>query len=239
MGDQQQGLKAVILCGGKGTRLGERGNVVPKALVPIGGRPILWHLLNYYSDFGIDNFVLCLGHLGGEIAAYFDKLDHTWQVECVDTGQETNTGGRLNRVRSLIDDGNDFFVTYGDGLADVDLARLLRFHRSHGRIGSITTVHPHSNFGIVDVDQDGSIERFREKPILREWINGGFFVFQPEIFQVLDDNSILEREPFEELASQKQLMAYPHEGFWKCMDTFKDNLEFEQLWNAGAPWARS
>lgn len=211
---------------------------MPKALIPIGGQPIIWHLLNVYARHGIQDFVLCLGHLGEEIAAYFDRLDHPWSVQCVDTGKETNTGGRLRRVAPLLEGERDFFVTYGDGLANIDLDSLLSFHRSHGRCGTITTVHPHSNFGIVDVADDGRIERFREKPVLREWINGGFFVFRPAIFDVLNDESTLEREPFEILAGQGELMAFRHEGFWKCMDTFKDNLEFEQLWQSGAPWTK-
>ncbi len=229
-------MKAVILCGGKGTRLGEHGRSVPKALIRIGGQPIIWHLLSIYAHFGITDSVLCLGYLGDEIKAYFASIEHPWSIEFVDTGQETNTGGRLKRVEQLLAGETDFCVTYGDGLADIDIDRLVDFHRRHGKAASVTAVHPHSNFGLMDVDERGTIVRFREKPILKEWINGGFFVFDQRIFDVLDDDCVLEKAPFEALSRQGQMMAFKHEGFWKCMDTFKDNLEFEQLWADGAPW---
>ncbi len=229
-------MKAVILCGGKGTRLGEHGRSVPKALIRIGGKPIIWHILSIYSHFGITEFVLCLGYLGDEIKAYFNNLDHAWKIAFADTGQETNTGGRLSLVEPLLEGQKDFCVTYGDGLSDISIKDLIDFHRDHGRAATVTAVHPHSNFGLMDVDEHGSIVRFREKPILQEWINGGFFVFDQRIFRVLADDSILEKQPFEALSSQGQMMAYKHEGFWKCMDTFKDNLEFEELWTNGAPW---
>lgn len=229
-------MKAVILCGGRGTRLGAHGRSVPKALVPIGGKPIIWHLMSIFAHYGVRDFVLCLGYLGDEIRGYFDYLDHDWNVECVDTGLDTNTGGRLERVRSLVEHEKDFFVTYGDGLADVPIDRLLHFHRKHGRTATITTVHPYSNFGLVDIDDRGNVVRFREKPLLKDWINGGYFVFDQRIFSVLGEDLILEREPFERLANDGEMMAFKHEGFWKCMDTFKDNLEFEEIWHRTAPW---
>lgn len=231
-------MKAVILCGGRGTRLGEHGRSVPKALIRIGGQPIIWHLLNIYAHFGVNDFILCLGYLGDEIKNYFESAEHSWKVQFAETGFDTNTGGRLKQVEGLLAGEKDFFVTYGDGLADVDIGDLIKFHRHHGKIATVTAVHPYSNFGLMDVDADGAIVRFREKPVLNEWINGGFFVFDHRVFSTLDDNSVLEREPFETLSSEQQMMAYKHEGFWKCMDTFKDNLEFEQLWNEGAPWRR-
>lgn len=229
-------MKAVILCGGRGTRLGEHGRSVPKALIQIGGKPIIWHLLSIFSYYGVKDFVLCLGYLGDEIRGYFEELDNNWNVTCVDTGLDTNTGGRLKRVHENLAGDSDFFVTYGDGLSDVNIANLLRFHREHGKTATITTVHPFSNFGLVDVADDGRVIQFREKPLLKEWINGGFFVFDQRIFEVLGDDSVLEGEPFEGLASRGEMLAFRHEGFWKCMDTFKDNLEFEEIWQLSAPW---
>jgi len=231
-------MKAVILCGGRGTRLGEHGRTIPKALIKIGGKPIIWHLLDIFSRQGVKSFVLCLGYLGEEIREWFSQHQHHWQIEFIDTGLDTNTGGRLNKIKDHLSDEKHFFVTYGDGLADIDLAGLIERHASCGQIATITTVHPHSNFGIVELDDDGGVIRFHEKPLLKDWINGGFFVFTQQIFDYLDDECTLEREPFEQLADAKQMNAYRHEGFWKCMDTFKDNLEFEQLWKDGAPWLK-
>ena len=229
-------MKAVILCGGRGTRLGEHGRSVPKALIKIGGKPIIWHLLSIFSHYGVNEFVLCLGYLGDEIKEYFSENPPDWQIEFVDTGLDTNTGGRLKRVEKHLAGSSAFFVTYGDGLANVNIEDLRRFHFEHGKIATVTAVHPYSNFGIMDISNDGTVERFREKPLLKEWINGGFFVFGQEIFGFLDDDCILEREPFEAISARQEMMAYKHGGFWKCMDTFKDNLEFEELWKGNAPW---
>jgi glucose-1-phosphate cytidylyltransferase len=180
-------MKAVILCGGRGTRLGKHGRSVPKALIHIGGRPIIWHLLSIFSHYGVNEFVLCLGYLGDEIRAYFTENPAAWQIEFVDTGLDTNTGGRLKQVENYLAGSPDFFVTYGDGLADVNIENLRVFHADHGKIATVTAVHPYSNFGLMDIADDGSVERFREKPLLRDWINGGFFVFNREIFDYLDD----------------------------------------------------
>lgn len=229
-------MKAVILCGGRGTRLGEHGRSVPKALIPIGGMPIIWHILKIYSSYGINEFVLCLGYLGDQIADFIRGLDEDWSVECFDTGEDTQTGGRLKLVAPYLAGSGTFCVTYGDGLSDIDINELIRFHHSHGRAATVTAVHPHSNFGLMDVDDDGLITGFREKPIVEDWVNGGFCVFEESVFEHLSENSILEREPFESICADRQMMAYRHKGFWKCMDTFKDNLEFEQLWKAGAAW---
>lgn len=253
-------MKTVILCGGRGTRLGAHGATLPKALIEIGEKPVIWHLLKIYSHFGFDDFILCLGFLGSEIKRFFveqnwlsadftleknsnrpllenDAALENWRVTFAETGLETNTGGRLKEVEKYLAGEEMFFVTYGDGLADVDLEKLVEFHRSHGRIATLTAVHPHSNFGIMKLDDKGFVTEFQEKPVMREWINGGFFVFNRAIFDYLDDNSILEREPLERLAREKQLVAFPHSGFWKCVDTFKDNLEFNQLWTDGrADW---
>lgn len=229
-------MKAVILCGGRGTRLGESGRSVPKALINIGGKPIIWHLMSNYAHYGITDFVLCLGFLGDEIRANPLLNSTHWNVNFVDTGLDTNTGERLRQVSQHLASEGTFCVTYGDGLSDVNIEGLIAFHHEHGLAATVTAVHPHSNFGIMDVADDGRITAFREKPILKEWINGGFFVFNQQIFEHLGENDVLEREPFERLSDAGEMMAYRHEGFWKCMDTFKDNLEFEQLWLDGGPW---
>ncbi len=229
-------MKAVILCGGRGTRLGEHGRSLPKALISIGGKPILWHLMQIYSSYGVDDFVLCLGFLGDEIRDYFSGSSIRGNITFVDTGQDTNTGGRLKRVREHVSGDDVFCVTYGDGLADINVRDLIGFHRSHGKVATVSAVHPYSNFGIMEIGDDASVLRFREKPLLREWINGGFFVFDARIFDYLEDDSTLEREPFEALSAKGEMMAYQHNGFWKCMDTFKDSLEFEKIWQEGAPW---
>ena len=229
-------MKAVILCGGRGTRLGESGRSVPEALINIGEKPIIWHLMSNYAHYGIRDFVLCLGFLGDEIRVNPLLNSTDWNVTFVDTGLDTNTGGRLRQVADYLMGEDTFCVTYGDGLSDVNINSLTDFHRGHGRAATVTAVHPHSNFGIMDVADDGRITAFREKPVLKEWINGGFLVFNQQIFDQLGENDVLEREPFERLSDTGEMMAYKHEGFWKCMDTFKDNLEFEQLWLDGGPW---
>ena len=229
-------MKTVILCGGRGTRLGEHGKSVPKALIHIGGKPILWHLLSIYSHYGVEDFVLCLGFLGNEIRNYLDETESDWRLAFVDTGLDTNTGGRLKQVEDQLKSEDIFCVTYGDGLADLNIRDLVEFHKGHGKIATVTAVHPYSNFGLMDLKTDGSVIQFREKPLLKEWINGGFFVFDRRIFDYLDDDCTLEREPFEALSRDGEMMAYRHDGFWKCMDTFKDSLEFDELWNNGASW---
>lgn len=252
--------QTVILCGGRGTRLREYTEAIPKVLVEVGGRPILWHIMKLYAHQGFDDFVLALGYLGDRVKEYFldeqgwrgrdlrlrlgstrglELLDtgaDQWSITFADTGQETNTGGRLRRLRRHLRD-EAFFATYGDGLADIDLGALLDFHRGHGRIATVTVVKPRLNFGLLDIEPDGPVTSFREKPRLDAWINGGFFVFDPRVFDYLDDDSILEREPMERLALEGQLMAYRHEGFWACMDTYKDQSELNAIWAAGeAPW---
>ncbi len=229
-------MKAVILCGGRGTRLGEHGRTLPKALFPIGGKPIIWHLLKIYSSYGMNDFVLCLGYLGDQIREYVGSLEENWAITCIDTGTDTNTGGRIKLIEDQLAGADRFCVTYGDGLADVNIGNLIDFHRSHGKAATVTAVHPHSNFGLMELDAAGTVTGFREKPVLKEWVNGGFFVFEKRVLSYLDETSILEREPFESLCSDGEMMAFRHEGFWKCMDTFKDNLEFEQLWATEAAW---
>ncbi len=224
-------MKTVILCGGRGMRLGEHGINVPKALIEIGGKPLLWHILKYYSHFGLNDFVLCLGYLGSEIHAYFEANPANWNITFADTGLDTNTGGRIKSIKTHIGEDEDFCVTYGDGLANVSLSSLLKFHQKHQKIATLTAVNPRSQFGVLHLDAENSVTEFQEKPLLREWINGGFFVFNRRIFDYLNDDSILEREPFEQLAREREVIAFKHEGFWKCLDTYKDNLEFNQLWD--------
>lgn len=242
-------MKTIILCGGKGTRLDRHGALVPKALFKIGEDPLILHLFRIYRHFGLSEFILSLGYLSEEFGKFFEtevvasdvskarliELDGSrLGLELVDTGLETNTGGRVSKLRDRIRD--TFCVTYGDGLADVDLSALIAFHKQHGKIATLTAVNPVSNFGLLDLSDDDAVTSFREKPKLKEWINGGFFVFEPAIFEYLDDDCVLEKEPFERLASDGELKAFRHQGFWKCMDTFKDNVELNEIWENGAPW---
>ena len=234
-------MKTLILCGGRGTRLGTHGASVPKALIEIGEQPLLWHLLKLYSYQGLNDFVLCLGYLGDNIRQYFADRRQSdsegWNVTFAETGLETNTGGRIKVAASHLGEDELFCVTYGDGLADIDLRELIAFHRQHGRVATLTAVHPRTHFGFLKLNDASAVTEFDEKPVLRDWINGGFFVFRRRILDYLDENATLEREPFEELAAERQLMAYRHTGFWKCMDTYKDNIEFNQLWSEGkAAW---
>ena len=231
-------MKTVILCGGMGTRLGEHGTNVPKGLVPIGDDPILAHLMRGYAAAGLTDFILCLGFLGHAIREHFTAHPiHGCTLHFADTGLHSSTGERLRQVQPLLADDEDFCLTYGDGLADVDLQGLVMFHRAHGRIATLTAVHPHSSFGMLTVNGESAVTAFREKPRLTEWANGGFFVFDRRIFRYLTDECTLEQEPLTRLAAENELMAYQHDGFWKCMDTYKDHLEFNQLWADGlAPW---
>ncbi len=257
-------MKTVILCGGRGTRLGEHGLNIPKALIEIGGKPVLWHLMKFYAQHGLNDFILCLGYLGDSIKRYFLEQQwlandftlemqasgayelhnqrgthENWRITFVDTGLETNTGGRLKQIQDYLGEDETFCATYGDGLANVDLQALLDYHESHGKLATLTAVNPRSQFGLLQLDDDNAVLEFQEKPVLREWINGGFFVFNRGVLAYLQDDSILEREPFEQLARDRQIMAYQHRGFWKCLDTYKDHLEFNQLWDAGqAEWKR-
>jgi glucose-1-phosphate cytidylyltransferase len=240
-------MKTIILCGGRGTRLNEMGSAVPKALVPVGGKPVIWHLMRLYTSFGFDEFVLCLGYLQERIREYFNENSRDelvaadieglkCRVRLVDTGQDTNTGGRIKAVEKFCKNDERFFVTYGDGLADIDIRSLLDFHLDHHKTATLTAVHPVSNFGIVELRDDSSISEFREKPVLDDWINGGFFVFERKIFEYLGETSVLEQGPLNTLAHTGDLMGYKHNGFWKCMDTYKDNVELNQLWESHAPW---
>ena len=227
----------------------------------IGGKPILWHIMKYYSYWGFNDFILCLGYLGNKIKEYFvnfeewkhsdfmlkfgsegkeieiySKNTETWNIIFADTGLETNTRGRIKKIEKYIEE-DEIFVTYGDGLANINLIELLNYHKNHGKIATITCVKPLSQFGIVDINAENIITKMSEKPRMVQWVNGGFFVFNRKIFSYLSENDILEKEPFERLAKEGNLVAYKFEGFWQCMDTYKDVQMLNELWYSGkAPW---
>jgi glucose-1-phosphate cytidylyltransferase len=255
-------MKVVILCGGMGTRLREETEYRPKPLVNVGGKPILWHIMKTYSAYGFHDFVLCLGYKGEMIKDYFINYDllnsdftislgtkqvvkHNvvhdeakWNVSLVDTGEKTQTAGRLARIRKYIGNDEDFFMTYGDGVSDVNVAELLRFHQDSGRLATLTGVHPVGRFGELTV-QDTAVRRFAEKPLGDEvWINGGYFVLNRRVFDYLEgDQCSFEGPPLERLSGEGQLGVYRHPGFWQCMDTLRDMDQLNQIWTAGkAPW---
>jgi glucose-1-phosphate cytidylyltransferase len=231
----------VILCGGRGTRLREATQTIPKPLVEIGGRPILWHVIRIYAHQGFRRFVLCLGHKGELIDEFVrnNGLPEGLTIDCVQTGEETPTGGRIARVRERLGDGR-FCVTYADGVADIDLGALLDFHRAHGALATMTVVRPRLQYGVARLNGEGVVEGFEEKPQFEGWINGGFFCFEHGVLDYLEEDSTLERQPLERLAADGQLRAYRHTGFWDCMDTYKDAILLNDLWAAGrAPWKES
>jgi glucose-1-phosphate cytidylyltransferase len=249
-------MKVIIMCGGKGTRLREETAVKPKPMVEIGGRPVLWHIMSVYARFGFRDFILPLGYKGEVIKQYFHdyNIRHTdftvelktgdiivhptgiedWRVTLCDTGQETLKGGRIKRVARHIA-GDRFMVTYGDGLADIDLGDLLKFHRDSGTIGTFTGVRMPSRFGTVRTDEAGTILSWEEKPLLHEYINCGFFVFKRAFLDYLSEDEAcdLEKEPLQRLAAEGQLSMYAHPGRWQCMDTLRDSTQLNELWNSG------
>jgi len=253
-------MKVAILCGGLGTRLREETEFRPKPLAEIGGKPILWHIMKLYAHFGFREFVLCLGYKGNAIKEYFLNYEamnndftislgrnsqieyndgHTeqdYRVTLADTGADTMTGGRIKRISRYIDD-DTFMVTYGDGLSNIDICKLLEFHQSHGRLATVSTFRPVSRFGILDI-RNNQVETFSEKPKSDAWASAGFFVFNRRIFDYLgDDTCVLEREPLERLAEEGQLMSFQHEGFFYAMDTFREYQVLSDLWKSGnAPW---
>ncbi|MDO8380756.1 glucose-1-phosphate cytidylyltransferase [Phenylobacterium sp.] len=253
-------MKAVILCGGLGTRISEESHLKPKPMIEIGGRPILWHIMKLFSHYGFNEFIICLGYKGYVIKEYFSNYvlhnaDFTvdlangsmeyhatnhepWKVTLVETGPETMTGGRLKRVAKYLTPGESFFFTYGDGVADVDLAALAAFHKAHGKQSTVTAVSPPGRYGALDI-VNGAVERFIEKPPGDNGlINGGFFVLQPEVVsRIAGDEIPFESAPLEGLAADGELMAWRHEGFWAAMDTLRDKNQLEALWASGkAPW---
>ena len=228
--------EVAILCGGRGTRLQEHTREIPKPLVEIGGMPILWHVIQIYAAQGYRSFLLCTGYRG-EMIEQFVKAE-SWpdgtSVTCVDTGLDTPTGGRLHLVRDRID-GRTFCATYSDGVADIDLDALVREHAQSGETATMTVVQPELQFGVTELGEDGIVHGFKEKPRSQHWINGGFFCFEPDVFDYLDEDSVLERTPLERLAAEGKLKGYRHMGFWECMDTYKDSVQLNDLWEQGCP----
>ena len=253
-------MKAVILAGGRGTRISEESALKPKPMIEIGGRPILWHIMKLYGEHGIREFIICCGYKGYIIKEYFanyflhssdvtfdlrdnsvaihNKKAEPWRVTLVDTGEDSMTGGRLKSVAPYVKDEEAFCFTYGDGVADIDLAALMQFHESHGRLATVTAVKPPGRFGALSL-KGHVIDDFQEKPAGDgAWINGGFFVLSPKVIdRISDDQTVWEREPMEQLAREDQFRAFFHEGFWQPMDTLRDKALLEELWQSGqAPW---
>ena len=230
-------MKCVILAGGYGTRISEESHMKPKPMIEIGGKPILWHIMKIYSVHEINDFVICLGYKGNQIKEYFDKFDSkSWNIELVDTGEDTMTGGRLKRIQDRID--GTFCVTYGDGLSDVDINRLISFHKEKKSLATLTAIHPPERFGVLNLSGDYVTEFHEKHRGESSWINGGFFVFEPKIFDYLkDDSTVLEKTPLETLAKEQQLAAFKYNGFWHPMDTLRDKNHLEELWvSEKAPW---
>jgi glucose-1-phosphate cytidylyltransferase len=237
MGGPDRPEPVAILCGGRGTRLQERTHAIPKALVEIGGRPILWHVLRIYAAHGFRRFLLLCGYRGEMIAEFAEsaELPPGAGVECLDTGVDTPTGGRVAAAADRLGDGT-FALTSADGVADVDLGAELDFHRAHGAAATVTLVRPHSQWGVARVEAGGDrIEGFEEKPRMDQWVNGGFMLCEPRVLDRLEPGSVLEREPLERLAAAGELRGFRHEGFWECMDTYKDAVVLEDLWATGTP----
>jgi glucose-1-phosphate cytidylyltransferase len=227
-----------ILCGGRGTRLQGHSQSIPKPLVEIGGRPILWHVIQIFLAQGFERFLLLTGYRGEQISAFVSAAG--WpdgvSVRCLPTGVDTPTGGRVYRAADELGESS-FCVTYADGVADIDLASLLGYHSSHGAAATMTVVRPRLPFGVAELNGDGVVRGFAEKPRSEHWVNGGFFCFEPAALAALGPDSVLEREPLERLAADGQLRAFRHQGFWDCMDTYKDAVELNDLWAEGrAPW---
>ena len=230
-------MKAVILAGGHGTRISEESNIIPKPLIEIGGKPILWHIMKIYSAYKIDDFIICLGYKGEKIKEYFEQFDSKlWNIQLIDTGLDTMTGGRLKRIQDKID--NTFCMTYGDGVSDVNLNNLLTFHKEKKSLATLTAIHPPERFGVLNLSGDYVTEFHEKHTGESSWINGGFFVFEPEIFDYLqNDSTVLERAPLETLAKEQKLSAFKHNGFWHPMDTLRDKKYLEDLWTSEkAPW---
>lgn len=252
-------MKTVLLAGGLGTRLREETEFKPKPMVEVGSRPILWHIMKTFEASGHKDFIVCTGYRSEVIKNYFSNLINLasdfsiefgvnpkidfkdldfpdWNITISDTGLETMTGGRVKKIEKYVG-GKTFFCTYGDGLANVDIEKLLAFHKSHGKIATVTAVHPTSRFGQLTVESSGKVSEFSEKPLTDEWINGGYFVFEPEIFEYLSEDSILEKDALPKLAQDNQLHAFKHEGYWQPMDTYREFTILNDLWNSGiAPW---
>jgi len=253
-------MKVVILAGGYGTRLSEETELKPKPMVHIGGMPILWHIMKTYSHYGFDEFIILLGYKGYVIKEYFfnyflhqsdvtidlknnsvevhNNFSESWKVTLLDTGLDTMTGGRIKRAKEYINN-ETFMLTYGDGVADINLKQLERFHRSSNSLMTLTSVQPEGRFGNLDIHENGLLKRFNEKPIGDNgWINGGYFMCEPEVLDYIEgDGTIFEKEPLENIVAENKVFAYQHQGFWKCMDTLRDKQQLENMWQKGnAPW---
>jgi len=254
-------VKVVILAGGAGTRISEETDLRPKPMIEIGGKPILWHIMKVYSNFGFNDFIICLGYKGEVIKKYFadyhlhmsdvtfdlrensmvrhNNYTEPWKVTLVDTGLSTLTGGRLRQLKGYLQDEDQFLMTYGDGLADVDLDALVRFHKGHGKLATLTAVTPTERFGVLNVGPEGKVLSFREKQRYADvQVNGGYFVLSPKALDYIPETDMpWESEPLERLAGEGNLMAFQHRGFWQCMDTLRDKNLLEELWRKGsAPW---
>jgi len=255
-------MKVVILAGGYGTRISEESHLKPKPMIEIGDMPILWHIMKGYSHFGLNEFIICCGYRGYMIKEYFadyylhrsdvtfdfandncitihNNVAEPWKVTLVDTGLSTMTGGRLKRASKYLEPGQSFLLTYGDGVSDVNINRLIAYHQCHGRLATITAIQPGGRFGMLDIDDNDDIQSFKEKSAEDGgWINGGFMVLEPEVLDLIeDDDTVFEKDPLETLARNGQLDAYKHPGFWQCMDTLRDKTQLEELWQSGkAPW---
>ena len=255
----EKSMKVAILAGGLGTRLAEETETKPKPMVTVGEHPILWHIMKHYASFGMRDFCVALGYKGAEIKRYFleygdlegsltlslkdqrrvihEQHGEDWNLHLMDTGMDTMTGGRLKRMARLLKDGT-FMMTYGDGVGTVDLKALLAFHKAHGKLATVTAVHPLARWGVLQMEGDAVVSFSEKLPSEAGWVNGGFFVLEPEVLEYIDgDSTQFEREPLERLARERQLVAYRHEGFWQCMDTLRDKRFLERLWQEGqAPW---
>ncbi len=253
-------MKVIILAGGYGTRLGEITEVIPKPMVKIGGKPILMHVMNIFSNSGFDDFYLALGYKAEVIKNYFlnyrslnndfklnlatqsveylQERSLNWNINLIDTGLKTMTGGRIKRLREIIGD-ETFMVTYGDGVCNINVSDLVKFHKAHGKLITITAVKPPARFGELNINNDNTVDKFKEKPQLKEgWINGGFFVIEPEFFDFIDgDDTLLEKEPLERAVTKGELIAYKYDGFWQCMDTKRDHELLEKLFSDGDIWS--
>jgi len=251
-------MKAVILAGGLGTRISEETSTIPKPMIEIGGRPLLWHIMKLYSHYGINDFIICLGYKGNVIKQYFANYYFTmsdvvidlrnnssmvnattaepWRITLVDTGENSMTGGRIRRIKEHVKGDDAFCLTYGDGLADVNIGDLLKFHKKRGKLATVTAVQATDRFGRLDISGD-MVKQFKEKP-KHDYINGGFFVLSPKTIDLIkDDNTIWERGPLESLVKKNELAAYKHDGFWHCVDTLRDKQQATELWDKGkAPW---
>lgn len=251
-------MKAVILAGGLGTRISEESHLKPKPMITIGGKPIIWHIMKQYSHYGVNDFIICLGYKGYVVKEYFanyflhmsdvtfdmahnemqvhEKHVEPWKVTLIETGEDTQTGGRLQKVREYI--GNETFCfTYGDGVSDINIQKLIEFHQAHGKLATVTAIQPPGRYGALNLNSE-SVEQFQEKPAGDgSWINGGFFVLEPQVIDFIDGpNTAWEETPLKKLADQQALMAYRHTGFWKAMDTLRDKVNLENLWQTTAPW---